>query len=52
MTMTIRSKPECFHIYPTVLDEKCGAYICVMCDNHKGLEHCFCGWSITGLDGR
>jgi hypothetical protein len=30
----------------------CGARVCPECDNHKGLERCFCGWSRSGGDGR
>lgn len=25
----------------------CGAYVCVSCDDHKGLARCYCGWSVT-----
>jgi len=30
----------------------CGAYVCVECDNHKGLARCYCGWSQSGRNGR
>ncbi len=30
----------------------CGAHVCLECDNHKGLAHCYCGWSAGGGDGR
>lgn len=23
----------------------CGARVCVECEDHKGLERCYCGWS-------
>ena len=29
------------------MDRNCGARICDACGNHKGLERCFCGWSLT-----
>lgn len=25
----------------------CGANVCVHCDDHRGLERCYCGWSKT-----
>lgn len=25
----------------------CGAHVCIECDDHKGLERCYCGWSKT-----
>jgi hypothetical protein len=30
----------------------CGAKVCSECDNHQGLARCFCGWSLSGRDGR
>lgn len=33
-------------------DNSCGAYVCDHCSNHKGLARCFCGWSVSGGDGR
>ena len=30
----------------------CGANVCLACDDHKDLARCFCGWSISGGDGR
>jgi len=30
----------------------CGARVCEICDDHEGLERCFCGWSRSGGDGR
>lgn len=23
----------------------CGAYVCIHCDDHRGLDRCYCGWS-------
>jgi hypothetical protein len=34
------------------MSRTCGAKVCEECDNHKGLARCFCGWSISGNDGR
>ena len=48
---TTHTRPECDHLYPTLIDEKCGVLICVMCTDHKGIEYCYCGWSRTGIDG-
>ena len=25
----------------------CGAYVCVDCGDHRGLDRCYCGWSRT-----
>jgi hypothetical protein len=25
----------------------CGAWVCMSCDDHRGLERCYCGWSKT-----
>jgi hypothetical protein len=25
----------------------CGANVCHKCGNHRGLERCYCGWSLT-----
>ncbi|MGB9886474.1 MAG: hypothetical protein ACPLRW_05680 [Moorellales bacterium] len=36
---------ECNHEYE--FNRYCGAYVCVRCGRHKGLERCFCGWSLT-----
>lgn len=29
----------------------CGAKVCDLCDDHKGLARCFCGWSKSGNNG-
>lgn len=34
------------------LDPACGAWVCSECDHHNGLARCFCGWSLSGADGR
>ena len=49
---TTHTRPECYHLYPTLVDKKCGVLICVICTNHKGIDYCYCGWSITGIDGK
>ena len=33
------------HVYELV--RACGVYVCIECDDHKGLERCYCGWSKT-----
>ena len=48
---TTQTKPECSHVFPTIVDDKCGVLICVMCGFHKDIIYCYCGWSLTGLDG-
>ena len=30
-----------------VMNRYCGARVCITCDDHSGLERCFCGWSKT-----
>jgi hypothetical protein len=30
----------------------CGAWVCYRCDNHRGFARCFCGWSLSGRNGR
>lgn len=29
----------------------CGAKVCNVCREHKGLARCYCGWSASGMDG-
>lgn len=36
----------------STMDRYCGAYTCSECGNHHGLARCFCGWSLSGRDGR
>lgn len=36
---------ECEHEYRT--RRYCGVLVCTKCDDHKGLERCYCGWSKT-----
>jgi len=33
-------------------DTYCGAHVCERCDNHRGLARCYCGWSLSGNNGR
>jgi len=35
-----------------VFSKHCGADVCLICDNHKNLARCYCGWSVSGGDGR
>jgi transposase InsO family protein len=30
----------------------CGARVCCECGHHKGFARCYCGWSVSGQDGR
>ena len=30
----------------------CGARVCDDCDDHRGLDRCYCGWSRSGGNGR
>ena len=41
---------ECEHDY--VMQRYCGVRVCMKCDHHKGLVRCYCGWSISGGNGR
>lgn len=34
------------------LDRYCGAKVCHECGHHQGFARCFCGWSLSGADGR
>lgn len=34
------------------LHRYCGARVCDRCGVHEGLARCFCGWSLSGRDGR
>lgn len=34
------------------MSDYCGAWICDNCGNHEGLARCYCGWSLSGNDGR
>ena len=29
------------------MSRQCGVLVCDLCDEHKGLARCFCGWSKT-----
>ena len=33
-------------------DSGCATDVCVSCDNHKGLDRCWCGWARSGGNGR
>jgi len=30
----------------------CAIKVCDNCGNHNGLARCYCGWSLSGEDGR
>lgn len=42
--------PKCGGFYFWV--NGCGAKVCDLCGDHKGLARCWCGWSLSGGDGR
>ena len=50
--VSTKTRPDCSHMYTTRIDKECGAFICILCGYHKDMVACYCGWSITGLDGR
>ena len=31
-------------------DKQCGVFVCTECNNHEGLNCCFCGWRTHLLD--
>lgn len=41
---------NCRHEYE--FNRYCGAMVCVECDAHKGMARCYCGWSLSGRNGR
>lgn len=40
----------CNHMYS--FSRYCGVNVCVLCNDHKDLARCYCGWSASGGDGR
>ena len=36
---------RCDHEYQP--SRYCGVQVCLLCDDHKGLARCYCGWSKT-----
>ncbi len=47
--MTIPSNTKHEHQYE--FQPYCGVDICWDCDDHKGLDRCFCGWSRFNHNG-
>ena len=41
---------ECKHV-TRFFSRTCAAKICSECDDHEGLDRCWCGWSKTGGNG-
>lgn len=37
---------------PMWFSRDCGVMVCDQCDYHKGLARCYCGWSLSGRNGR
>jgi hypothetical protein len=33
-------------------EQYCGAWCCQECNNHRNLARCYCGWAMSGGDGR
>jgi hypothetical protein len=40
------------HVHQYEFQRYCGARVCSVCEDHKGLARCFCGWAESGGDGR
>ena len=40
------------HHHVWSFDRSCGARVCDECGEHKDLARCYCGWSLSGFDGR
>jgi hypothetical protein len=34
------------------LSKYCGANVCDACGQHQGMARCYCGWSLSGVNGR
>lgn len=34
------------HVY--FFNRSCAAFRCVNCGNHRGMDRCYCGWSVNG----
>ena len=45
-----QAKCKCGGTYE--LHKGCGCLVCKKCNDHKGLARCYCGWSLSGRDGR
>jgi hypothetical protein len=43
-------KCKCGGIYER--SRECGAKVCNRCGDHKGLARCYCGWAVSGGNGR
>jgi hypothetical protein len=37
---------------PAHFNTYCGAWICDSCGKHHGFARCYCGWSLSGRNGR
>lgn len=48
--MTEKPEISCEH-ETTHFDPQCAAYVCVLCEDHIGLDRCWCGWSRYGRNG-
>lgn len=48
--MAVLSCSECGK--EAVFSPSCGAHVCEVCGRHQGLVRCYCGWAVSGGDGR
>jgi hypothetical protein len=48
--MPEKKKCECGGEY--CFNRYCGCMVCGECDDHRGLARCYCGWSLSGGNGR
>jgi len=39
------------HEHEFYFSSYCGVNICIICESHKELARCYCGWSALGGDG-
>lgn len=51
MSQRTKDCPACGGKGTATLSRYCGAWVCD-CGNHVDLARCFCGWSVSGHDGR
>lgn len=49
--MNTKNCPECGSTASMKMTD-CGVYVCHVCDFHEGIVRCFCGWSLSGGNGR
>lgn len=52
MNMRLKDCEQCAETQTVEFRDYCGAYVCWECGAHQGLARCYCGWSLSGGDGR